>query len=475
MERKYKKNIESTIQGKLQPQAKELENVVLGALMLEKEAFYIVCDILKPEYFYDKNNQKIYTAIVDLAMKEQPIDMLTVMDQMKKNGTLDDIGGGYRLAELTGNVASSSHILTHALIIGQKYMARQMITFASRLQEKAFDPTIDIYELMEETEGELYDLAKQNIKQDMEQIDQTIKTAVSIMETAASRTDGMNGLASGFSELDRMTCGWQNSDLIIVAARPAMGKTAFILSMACNIAVDNKIPIGIFSLEMSKVQLINRLISNVCQIEGDKIKTGQLLEAEWFQFDQRVKNLYGSPIYIDDTPSLSIMELRTKARKIVKEKNVKVLFIDYLQLMNAGGIKTNNREQEISTISRSLKGLAKELNIPIIALSQLNRNVESRTGDAKRPQLADLRESGAIEQDADMVCFIHRPEYYNITEDENGSSLKGIAEIIVAKHRSGGIGIAKLRFNGKFAKFANMDDYFTSLERFQDNKSGEPF
>lgn len=474
MEKKYKKNTDPIV-GKLQPQAKELENVVLGALMLEKEAYYIVSDILKADYFYDKNNQKIYTAIADLAMQGQPIDMLTVMEQMRKNGTLEDIGGSYRLAELTGNVASSSHIETHALIIAQKYMARRMITFASRLEEKAFDPTADIYELMEETEGELYEMSKQNIKQDMEQIDPAIKEAVSIMETAASRADGMNGLPSGFRELDKITCGWQNSDLIIVAARPAMGKTAFVLSMACNIAVDHKIPVGIFSLEMSKVQLVNRLISNVCQIEGNKIKTGQLIEAEWFQFDQRVKNLYGSPIYIDETPSLSIMELRTKARRIVKEKDIKILFIDYLQLMNAGGIKTNNREQEISTISRSLKALAKELNIPIIALSQLNRNVESRTGD-KRPQLSDLRESGAIEQDADMVCFIHRPEYYNNTEDENGNSLIGIAEVIVAKHRSGGIGVAKMRFKGEFAKFANMDEYFTPLEEFTSGKNnGEPF
>lgn len=470
MEKKYKKNTDPIV-GKLQPQAKELENVVLGALMLEKEAYYIVSDILKADYFYDRNNQKIYTAIADLAMQGQPIDMLTVMEQMRKNGTLEDIGGSYRLAELTGNVASSSHIETHALIIAQKYMARRMITFASRLEEKAFDPTVDIYELMEETEGELYEMSKQNIKQDMEQIDPTIKEAVSIMETAASRADGMNGLPSGFRELDKITCGWQNSDLIIVAARPAMGKTAFVLSMACNIAVDHKIPVGIFSLEMSKVQLVNRLISNVCQIEGNKIKTGQLIEAEWYQFDQRVKNLYGSPIYIDDTPSLSIMELRTKARRFVKEKDIKILFIDYLQLMNAGGIKTNNREQEISTISRSLKALAKELNIPIIALSQLNRNVESRTGD-KRPQLSDLRESGAIEQDADMVCFIHRPEYYKITEDERGNSLVGLAEIIIAKHRNGATGDVRLRFKGDYAKFMNIDED-VAVREFSSNMNSD--
>lgn len=466
MGKQNKNSAGNGLQARLQPQAVELENVVLGALMLEKEAYYIVCDILKPECFYDAKNKKIYAAIMDLGMRNQPIDLLTVINQLEKNGTLEEVGGAYHLAELTGKVASSAHIETHALIIAQKSMARQMITFASRLVEKAFDPGTDIYELMQETEGELYDIAKQNMKQEMEQIDPAIKEAVSIMEKSAGSPDGMNGIPSGFHELDRITRGWQNSDLIIVAARPAMGKTAFLLSMACNIAIEHRVPVGIFSLEMSKVQLVNRLISNICQIEGDKIKTGQLIDAEWYQLDNRIKNLYGSPVYIDDTPSLSILELRAKARKIVREKEVKILFIDYLQLIHAGGLKFNSREQEISAISRSLKALAKELNIPVIALSQLNRNVEARTGDAKRPQLSDLRESGAIEQDADMVCFIHRPEYYNITEDEKGKSLKGVAEVIVAKHRSGGIGTAKLKFSGQFAKFANMDECFTQIEEF---------
>jgi len=274
------------------------------------------------------------------------------------------------------------------------------------------------------------------------------------LQAAANRKDGLSGLRSGFKELDKMTSGWQNSDLIIIAARPAMGKTAFVLSMAKNMALDYEYPVGIFSLEMSNVQLVNRLIINVCQIRGENIKSGRLTDEEWMLLDKNIKHLYNAPIFIDDTPSLSIFELRTKARRLVREHGVKVIIIDYLQLMNASGMNFGSREQEVSTISRSLKGLAKELNIPVIALSQLNRSLESRQGnEGKRPQLADLRESGAIEQDADIVCFIHRPEYYKITEDENGNSLIGIAEIILAKHRNGPTGIATMNFDAEYALF----------------------
>jgi replicative DNA helicase len=258
-----------------------------------------------------------------------------------------------------------------------------------------------------------------------------------------------------------MTSGWQKSDLVIIAARPAMGKTAFVLSMAKNMAVNYKKPVAVFSLEMSNVQLVNRLIINVCEIEGEKIRNGQLLEHEWHQLDYKIKDLYDAPLYIDDTPSLSIFEFRTKARRLVREHHVEIIIIDYLQLMNASGSTFGSREQEVSMISRSLKGLAKELNIPIIALSQLNRGVENRSGsgaDSKRPQLADLRESGAIEQDADMVCFIHRPEYYKILEDTQGNSLVGMAEIIIAKHRNGSVGDVRLRFKAQFAKFCNPDE-----------------
>lgn len=286
-----------------------------------------------------------------------------------------------------------------------------------------------------------------------------IDEAYKLIQKAAARTDGLSGLESGFTKLDKMTSGWQNSDLIIIAARPAMGKTAFVLSMAKNIAVDYRNPVALFSLEMSNVQLVNRLISNVCEIESGKIKSGQLAGYEWQQLDYKLKNLMDAPLYVDDTPSLSVFELRTKARRLVREHGVRIIIIDYLQLMNASGMAFGSRQEEVSTISRSLKGLAKELNIPIIALSQLNRGVESREGiDGKRPQLSDLRESGAIEQDADMVCFIHRPEYYKIYQDDRGNDLRGMAEIVIAKHRNGAVGEVLLRFKGEFTRFSNPED-----------------
>ena len=311
---------------------------------------------------------------------------------------------------------------------------------------------------MQEAEGKLFEISQRNVKKDVTQINPVIKEALNILEIASNRKDGLSGLQSGFHDLDKMTSGWQNSDLVIIAARPAMGKTAFVLSMAKNMAINYNTPVAIFSLEMSNVQLVNRLIVNTCEITGEKIKSGQLAPYEWEQLMAKIKDLYDAPIYIDDTPSLSVFELRTKARRLVREHNIKMIIIDYLQLMNASGMNFGSREQEVSTISRSLKGLAKELNIPIIALSQLNRGVETRQGDGKRPQLADLRESGAIEQDADMVCFIHRPEYYKITEDEKGNSLIGLAEIIIAKHRNGAVGDVRLRFKGEYARFQNLND-----------------
>jgi len=322
-----------------------------------------------------------------------------------------------------------------------------------------YDETIEVKELMQEAEGELFRISQQNIRNEAVQINPIIKEARELLERAANRKEGLSGLPTGFADLDKITSGWQNSDLVIVAARPAMGKTAFVLSMARNMAVTFKVPVAMFSLEMSNVQLVNRLIVNVCELPGEKIKSGRLEKYEWEQLEYKIKDLYDAPIYVDDTPSLSIFELRTKARRLVREHKIQCIFIDYLQLMNASGMNFGSREQEVSTISRSLKGLAKELNIPIIALSQLNRGVEARQGiEGKRPQLADLRESGAIEQDADMVCFIHRPEYYKILEDERGNSLAGIAEIIVAKHRNGATGDVRLRFKSEFAKFINLSE-----------------
>jgi replicative DNA helicase len=445
--------------GRLQPQARELEEAVLGALMLEKDAYSVISEILKPECFYDRVHEMIYAAIVDLAIAQRPVDMLTVTEQLKKRGELDVVGGPFYISQLTGKVASSAHIEYHARIIAQKYLARELISFTAQVQGKAFDETIDVDDLMQEAEGKLFEISQRNVKKDVTQINPIIKDAIEHLKKAAAQKEGLSGLHSGYSGLDKITSGWQNSDLIIIAARPAMGKTAFVLSMAKNMAMHHNIPVALFSLEMSNVQLVNRLIVNVTEITGEKIKSGRLENYEWEQLDFKLKDLYDAPIYIDDTPSLSIFELRTKARRLVREHGIKCIIIDYLQLMNASGMNFGSREQEVSTISRSLKGLAKELNIPIIALSQLNRGVEGRQGlEGKRPQLADLRESGAIEQDADMVCFIHRPEYYKLTEDERGNSLIGIAEIIIAKHRNGATGDVRLRFKSEYAKFMNIDE-----------------
>ncbi len=286
------------------------------------------------------------------------------------------------------------------------------------------------------------------------------------IQNAMNRQEGISGLASGFPAIDALTSGWQKSDLIIIAARPAMGKTAFVLSMAKNIAVDNNVPVAVFNLEMSGVQLAKRLLQNVCEIDGTKIKNGRLSDQESKQLFTKAEEVHNAPLYIDDSPGLSIFELRTKARRLVREHNVQLIIIDYLQLMNASGMGFGNREQEVSMISRSLKVLAKELKIPIIALSQLNRSVETRQGDinSKRPQLSDLRESGAIEQDADIVCFIHRPEYYKIYEDKNGMSLKNVGEFIIAKHRNGPIGDVYLTFIGEYAKFLPLQQVDSSKD-----------
>lgn len=451
--------------GKLQPQAVELEEAVLGALMVEQQAMNEVGEILSAEAFYKHSHQLIYQAIRELAEAQSPIDFLTVKNQLEKNDDLERVGGLPYLMELTRNIANSAHIEYHANIIAQKALARQLITFTSEVQVEAFDEGSDISEVMQKAEGELFKLSQNNLKKDYTQIDPVIKEAQLLLRQAQARDGHMSGLTSGFDKLDEMTHGWQRSDLVIIAARPAMGKTAFVLSMAKNMAVDHNIPVAVFSLEMSNVQLVNRLLVNVSQVEGDKIKSGNLNSVDAENFAMGVNALQGKPIYVDDTPSLSVFELRTKARRLVKEHGVEMIIIDYLQLMNASGMKHGSRQEEVSTISRSLKGLAKELNIPVIALSQLNRGVESREGpDGKKPQLSDLRESGAIEQDADMVCFIHRPEYYKIKE-VNGMSTEGRAQVIIAKHRNGSVGDVMLEFKKDFAKFDNIDD--TSLDNMR--------
>ncbi|MBD5419391.1 MAG: replicative DNA helicase [Bacteroides sp.] len=443
--------------GKLPPRDTDLEEVVLGALMLEKDAYMNVCDILTPDSFYDPVNQKIYEAITNLGLNQRPIDMVTVTDQLRKNGTLKDVGGAPHLAELTSRVYSAANIEFHAKIIAQKYLARRLITFASEIETSAFDESNDVEQLLQMAEGNLFDISQNQLKREVTQMDPVLNLALEQIQIAANSQTGLSGLQTGYRDLDKMTSGWQSSDLIIIAARPAMGKTAFVLSMAKNMSVDFNIPVAIFTLEMANVQLIKRMISNIADLEGEKIKSGQLSNEEWDRLNNTLRGVYGAPLYLDETPGLSITELRTKARRLVRERGVQLIMIDYLQLMNATGMKLGSREQEVSTISRSLKGLAKELNIPIIALSQLNRSTETR--EDKRPVLSDLRESGAIEQDADIVCFIHRPEYYTkSTEDAQGNDIRGVAELIVAKHRSGAVGDVKLRFVKQFARFENWEE-----------------
>lgn len=455
--------------GKLPPQALEIEESVLGALMVEKNTYSKIADVLHDNSFYKPEHIKIFKAIRELGELDHPVDMHTVTERLRKNGDLDDVGGSYYITGLTAKVASAAHLEYHSFIIAQKAIARELITISSTIQSQAFDEETDVDNLLEDAETKIFEISQRNLKNEVKQINPIVKAAITRMEVARLQEGGLSGVRSGFDALDKITSGWQKSDLIIIAARPAMGKTALVLSMAKNMAVDFNIPVAVFSLEMSNIQLVNRLLMNVCEIEGDKIKTGRLEEEEWDKLTHRLKKLDNAPFYIDDTPSLSIAELRSKARLIKKEHDIQVIIIDYLQLMhagNTGSVKFGNREQEVSTISRSLKALAKELDIPIIALSQLNRGVENRTiNEGKRPHLSDLRESGAIEQDADMVCFIHRPEYYKIYEDPiTNEDLRGIAEIIVAKHRNGAVGDIKLRFKASFARFENRTDDAQPLE-----------
>ena len=451
--------------GKLPPQALELEESVIGAMMIEKDAFNTVADLLRPESFYADKHRFIFEAIRSLAAKEAPVDVLSVAEELKRSGKLELAGGIIYLSELTRRVASAAHLHYHAQIVAQKATARDLITMACQIEEKGYDETQDVNDLVEEATAKIFEISQRAQKRDVTHIYPVITEAFERMRKASANEGNISGIPSGFTELDKITSGWQKSDLVIIAARPAMGKTAFVLSMAKNIAVDFNIPVAIFSLEMSNVQLVNRLIMNVCEIEGGKIRNGRLTKAEWDKLENNISILQNAPIYVDDTPGLSVFELRSKARKLVKDKKIQLIIIDYLQLMNANGTNFGSREQEVSIISRTLKGLAKELDIPVIALSQLSRAVEKRdssnnTVDGKKPLLSDLRESGAIEQDADMVCFIHRPEYYKLYDDGNGKDLRGLGQIIVAKHRNGATDEIWLRFIGKYTRFQNENDAY---------------
>ncbi|MBL7904818.1 MAG: replicative DNA helicase [Bacteroidales bacterium] len=442
--------------GKVPPQATDLEEAVLGAIMLEKDALAAIIDVIRPDAFYKEAHQIIYQSITRLFAKTEPIDILTVTNELKFTGELEAAGGPFYLAQLTNRVASSANTEFHARIILQKFIQRELIRISSEIIRDAYEDTTDVFSLLDKAENQLFSVGENNMRRNYLDMHSLVRDAVKQIEAARNQTGNFNGVASGFTELDRVTAGWQPSDLIIIAARPGMGKTAFVLTIARNAAVDFKHPIAVFSLEMSSIQLVTRLISAEAQLPGDKLRKGNLENYEWEQLNARINTLISAPLFIDDTPSLSIFELRAKCRRLKAQHNIQMVIIDYIQLMSAGMDRNSgNREQEISTISRSLKSLAKELNIPVIALSQLNRSVENRPN--KKPLLSDLRESGAIEQDADMVLFIYRPEYYNQNQDESGASLLGHAEISIAKHRNGALKDIPLRFISKYAKFTDPE------------------
>lgn len=446
--------------GHVMPQALEMEKAVLGALMIDKDAYLEVCDLLRPESFYEPRNQMVYEAIQRLTVEGSPVDVLTVTDKLGKMGKLEEVGGPGYVAELSSRVASSANIEYHANVVAEKYLSRQMIHYVGVIGKKTFDETYEIKDVIQEAESILFELTQKNMKKDYSVLAPILDNAIKIVEKAHSNIGGLTGISTGYYKLDDMTCGLQNSDLVIIAGRPAMGKTAFALSLAKNIAADQKIPMAFFSLEMTDVQLANRLISNACGIDSKKLLSGQLDRIEWDRLDKHLGILTDAPLYIDDTEALSVMDLRTKARRLKQEHDIRLIMIDYLQLMTASGMRYNNRQEEVSLISRSLKGLAKELNIPVLALSQLNRGVESREGvEGKRPQLSDLRESGAIEQDADMVVFLHRPEYYKIYQNENGTiDYRGKAEVIIAKHRKGATDTIMMVFRKEYTRFENLED-----------------
>ncbi|MCK5824539.1 MAG: replicative DNA helicase [Ichthyobacteriaceae bacterium] len=460
--------------GKIQPQAIDLEEAVIGAMMIDKKGLDEVIDILSPKVFYKESHQKIFSAIFSLFEKTEPIDILTVSNELKLAGDLDKIGGDYYLVHLSQKVSTSAHIAYHSRILTQKHIQRELIRVSAEITKDAYDETIDVLELIDSSENKLFDITNGSFNKGAETAQSLVHQAIEKIQEMGNK-EGLSGVPSGFKKLDQVTNGWHPADLVILAARPGMGKTAFVLSMAKNMAIKHNTPVAIFSLEMANIQLITRLISSETGISSEKLKKGNLADHEWQQLNTKVKALENAPIFIDDTPALSIFDLRAKCRRLKSQFDIKIIIIDYLQLMTAGG-KGGNREQEISMISRNLKAIAKELNVPVIALSQLSRAVETRGGN-KRPMLSDLRESGAIEQDADIVSFIYRPEYYGITEWEDGTPTDGQGELIIAKHRNGSLEDVRLKFIGAQITFADLDEDFAGGEfesSINDNISGDP-
>ena len=441
--------------GKVPPQAVDVEEAVLGAMMIEPNCVPDVLERLTAECFYKEANRKIFSAISALSKDHEPVDIFTVAEALKRTGDLEAVGGPYYLSLLSSKVGAAAHVEYHVNILLQKHTQRELITISAEVQRDSFDDSIPVDDLLNNAQQKLFELAERNMKRETLPVQDVLKDTVAEIEANQDRTDGLSGVPSGFTGIDKVTLGWQESDLVIIAARPSMGKTAFVLTMARNMAVDHHIPVAFFSLEMSSKQLVKRLLVSETGLSSEKIRGGKrLLDYELVQLHERIKDLSAAPLFIDDTPSISIYELRSKVRRLVRNAGVKLIIIDYLQLMTGPPELRGMREQEVSNISRSLKAIAKEMSIPVIALSQLSRDVEKRGGN-KIPQLSDLRESGAIEQDADIVMFIHRPDYYG-TEDEG--AVPGQAQIIIAKHRNGSTDVVPMIFRKNEARFVDANE-----------------
>ena len=446
------------------PSAPEVEMSVLGAMLIEEEAVPKAIEILKPGSFFDKRNRTVFEAMSSLYESNEPIDTVTIYEELKKSGKVEDAGGASYLSLLTQDVSSAANIDYHARVVMEKWILRQLISASMSIANSAYEGNEDVFDLLDAAEAKIFQISETGLKESFKSMEKAVKEALELIEAIHSKHISSFSVPSGFFELDDLLGGFQKSDLIIVAARPSMGKTAFAMSAARNAAIEHGIPIGVFSLEMSTIQLATRLISAEARINAHNVRTGKFRAEDGAKISRTVHKLSKAPIYIDDTPGISILELRAKARRLKNEKNIGLIIIDYLQLVNPS-FNLESREREISTISRSLKALAKELNIPVIALSQLNRQVEARTD--KRPMLSDLRESGSIEQDADVVLFLYRPEVYGITQvsggDMNGESTEGFAEVIIGKQRNGPIGEARMKFIKDYARFENLDRFRQQL------------
>ncbi|NQT24315.1 replicative DNA helicase [candidate division KSB1 bacterium] len=450
---KDQRKSKDTVFDRVPPQSLEAERAVLGSIMLDNDCIGRVIELLDERCFYRTSNQKIYSAVLTLFERNEPVDLITLSEVLKRTKMLDEIGGAYYLTELAESVPSAANVEYHARIVLERYLLRMLITESAGIAQDCFESNENVFDLLDRAEQRIFRLSERRLSNTFQHIDKIMHGAMEKVESFHARQGMVTGVPTGFTQLDELTSGFQNGELIVVAGRPSMGKTAFCLNIARNAAILGQFPVGIFSLEMSREQLALRLLCAEARVDAHRVRTGTLADDQWKNLSACVGTLTEAPIFIDDTPAMTVLEMRAKARRLKKEKNLGMLVIDYMQLMQ-GPRGVESRQQEISAISRSLKALSKELDIPVVALSQLSRAVESRGGD-KRPMLSDLRESGAIEQDADVVIFIYRPEFYGIAVNDDGQSVEGRAEIIIGKQRNGPVGTIHLSFVKQWAKFEN--------------------